>query len=72
MLDSMLQVENMYISVILETLYFRNQSWYVKDINISKLNFLAKLIKGDHNFLSYSKYNSQLKTQIVKSMTAGG
>ena len=49
-----------------ESLLFKNQSWYTKDLNIAKLNFLADFIKGDHDFLSYSKFNPQTKNSICK------
>ena len=49
-----------------KSLLYKNQSWYTKDLNITKLNFLANLIKGDHDFLSYSKFNPQNKNSKCK------
>ena len=49
-----------------ESLLFKNQSWYTKDLNIAKLNFLANFFKGDHDFLSYSKFNPQIKNSVCR------
>ena len=35
----------------------RNQSWLLKTLDISKLNKMSGLIKGEHDFLSFSKYD---------------
>ena len=49
-----------------ESLLFKNQSWYTKDLNIAKLNFLASFFKGDHDFSSYSKFNPQIKNSVCR------
>ena len=49
-----------------ESLLFKNQSWYIKDLNIVKLNFLANFFKGDHDFLSYSKFNPQIENSVCR------
>ena len=49
-----------------ESLLFKNQSWYIKDLNIAKLNLLANFFKGDHDFLSYSKFNPQIENSVCK------
>ena len=49
-----------------KSLLFKNQSWYIEDLNIAKLNFLANFFKGDHDFLSYSKFNPQIKNSVCR------
>jgi len=39
-----------------QSLLYRNQAWMLKDLDIEKLNKMAKLILGEHDFLSFSKY----------------
>ena len=53
--------EYIYQCYLGDSLLFRNQSWSLKNINLSKLNKLAKLIVGEHDFLSFSKFNPTLK-----------
>lgn len=47
-----------------ENLLFRNQSWNIDEIEISKLAIFAKSIKGMHDFLSFSKLNKQLDNTL--------
>ena len=49
--------EYIYQCYLGDSLLFRNQSWFLNKINLSKLNRLARLIIGEHDFLSFSKYN---------------
>ncbi len=44
-----------------DNLLFKNQAWFVKDIEISILNTFAKKLIGTHEFLSFSKLNKQLE-----------
>ena len=41
-------------------LLFRNQSWEISKIKLDVLNKTSSLITGTHDFLSFSKYNSEL------------
>ena len=43
------------------SILYRNQAWLIKNINKNLLNQLAKIIIGEHDFLSFSKYNPDLK-----------
>ena len=43
------------------SLLFRNQAWLVNDIDIIILEELSKMIIGEHDFLSFSKYRSEQK-----------
>ncbi len=42
----------------------RNQSWLIKKIDIERLNKMSEMIKGEHDFLSFSKYNRDKKNTI--------
>ena len=44
-----------------ESILNRNQSWLLKRLDITKLNKMSELIKGQHDFLSFSKYNPNKK-----------
>ena len=39
----------------------RNQSWLIKNLDIDRLNEMSSIIKGEHDFLSFSKYNPNKK-----------
>ncbi len=41
-----------------DSILYRNQSWIVNDLDISRLSMMAEIIKGQHDFLSFSKYNA--------------
>lgn len=43
-----------------ENLLYRNQSWFLNEIDKSTLNNLSQNIIGEHDFLSFSKLNKQL------------
>jgi len=49
-----------------DSILYRNQAWMVKDLDIDKLNGMARLILGEHDFLSYSKYRKNINN--TKSM----
>jgi len=44
-----------------DNMLFKNQSWYVSEIDKTILDIFAKKIKGTHDFLSFSKLNKQMK-----------
>ena len=45
-----------------KSILYRNQAWLKNgDIDIKILNKLAELIIGEHDFLSFSKYNPEIK-----------
>ena len=45
-----------------KSILYRNQAWLKNDsINIKILNQLAELIIGEHDFLSFAKYNPEIK-----------
>ena len=39
------------------SILYKNQAWLVNDINLDLLNSLAEIIIGEHDFLSFSKFN---------------
>ncbi len=39
---------------------YKNQSWFLPDIDIDSLNSLSQKLLGSHNFLSFSKWNEKL------------
>jgi tRNA pseudouridine38-40 synthase len=43
-----------------DSILFKNQSWIIDKIDIKILNNLEKIILGEHDFLSFSKYNPKL------------
>lgn len=47
-----------------DNLLFKNQSWYIDEVDNSKLNIFADKITGIHDFLSFSKLNKQLKNTL--------
>jgi len=49
-----------------DSLLFNNQSLPLKNVNIFFLNKLAMEIIGEHDFLSFSKFNPNLKHSICK------
>lgn len=44
-----------------DNLLFKNQSWFIGEIEKSKLDIFAEKINGTHDFLSFSKLNKQLE-----------
>lgn len=40
---------------------FKNQCWFLPEPDIDKLNSLSKILRGTHDFLSFSKWNEELK-----------
>ena len=40
-----------------KSLLFNNQSWHIKSLDLKLLNILSALIIGEHDFLSFSKFN---------------
>lgn len=47
-----------------DNLLFKNQSWFVGEIDKAILDIFAKKINGTHDFLSFSKLNKQLKNNV--------
>jgi tRNA pseudouridine38-40 synthase len=47
-----------------DNLLFKNQSWFVGEIDKSILDVFAKKIEGAYDFLSFSKSNKQLKNTV--------
>lgn len=47
-----------------ENLLYENQSWLIEKIDLKKLNQFAQLLKGQHDFLSFSKLNKNLDNTI--------
>jgi len=43
-----------------DNLLYRNQSWFINQIDKSKLSIFSQKILGEHDFLSFSKLNKQL------------
>jgi len=43
-----------------DNLLYRNQSWFINEIDKSTLNRFSQKIMGEHDFLSFSKLNKQL------------
>jgi len=39
------------------SILYRNQAWLINDINLVLLKSLSEIIIGEHDFLSFSKYN---------------
>lgn len=48
----------------LSSLLYRNQCWVLKSLDITKLNDVAKIIIGKHDFLSFSKFRKEIKNTI--------
>ncbi len=44
-----------------DNLLFRNQAWFINEIDKFKLDIFAEKINGTHDFLSFSKLNKQLE-----------
>ena len=42
-----------------KSLLFNNQTWYIKSLDLKLLNTLSTLVLGEHNFLSFSKFNKE-------------
>ena len=40
---------------------YKNQSWFLSMLNIDTLNSISKNLLGTHDFLSFSKWNKQMK-----------
>jgi len=47
-----------------DNLLFKNQSWFVGEIDKTILDVFAKKFIGSHDFLSFSKLNKQLKNTV--------
>ena len=48
------------------SLLFRNQAWLINNIDIHILEELSKMINGEHDFLSFSKYRpDQINTNSI-------
>ena len=45
-----------------ESILYRNQSWVLQSLDINHLNQLAKLILGEHDFLSFCKFRKDVKS----------
>jgi len=43
-----------------DNLLYRNQTWFINEIDKSKLSRFSQKIMGEHDFLSFSKLNKQL------------
>ena len=43
-----------------DNLLYRNQSWFINEIDKSTLRMFSQKIMGEHDFLSFSKLNKQL------------
>ena len=43
------------------SLLYRNQAWLINDIEMNMLNQLSKMIIGEHDFLSFSKFRREQK-----------
>ena len=53
------------------SLLYRNQAWLINDIGIKTLEEISKMIIGEHDFLSFSKYRPEqknTKSTIFKSV----
>ncbi len=44
-----------------KSILYKNQAWIIDPLDINVLNQLAKIIIGENDFLSFSKYNSEIK-----------
>ncbi len=53
-----------YQCYLSDNILFKNQSWFIDEIDESILNVFAKIIKGTHDFLSFSKLNKDLKNTV--------
>ena len=40
---------------------YKNQCWFLPSLNIDTLNSISKNLLGTHDFLSFSKWNNQIK-----------
>ena len=40
---------------------YKNQSWFLPELDIDMLNSISKNLLGTHDFLSFSKWNKELK-----------
>ncbi len=43
------------------SILYRNQTWMLKDLNVDYLNFISKKLLGNNDFLSFSKFNNDIK-----------
>ena len=43
------------------SILYRNQAWLINDIDVSLLRLVSKIILGEHDFLSFSKYRADQK-----------
>lgn len=53
------------------SILYRNQAWSINDINLALLNSLSETIIGEHDFLSFAKFNplkSNTKSIIYDSI----
>ncbi len=53
-----------YQCYIGDSILYRNQSWLIKNFDIERLNKMSEMIIGEHDFLSFSKYDSKKKNTI--------
>jgi len=53
-----------YQCYIGDNILFKNQSWFISEIDVATLNEFANLIEGSFDFLSFSKINKELKNTI--------
>jgi len=61
---SAMQREYIYSCMQTRNLLDRNRIWYTGKLNILKLNDVARILVGKHDFLSFSKKNPQLNNTI--------
>ena len=43
------------------SILYRNQAWLINDIDVNLLKSVSKIILGEHDFLSFSKYRADQK-----------
>ena len=48
-----------------ESILYRNQAWMLKKLDIEYLNKLSKIILGENDFLSFSKYGGKINTKCT-------
>jgi tRNA pseudouridine38-40 synthase len=53
-----------YQCLLGDNLLFKNQSWFTGEIEKFKLDIFASKIIGTHDFLSFSKFNKQLRNTL--------
>ncbi len=60
-----------YQCYLTDNILFKNQSWFVGEIDESILNVFAKNIIGTHDFLSFSKLNKKLDNTMCNIYETG-